>query len=347
MNQVWVFFKVIEVLLGSLCMFFHMRGELMLTERIPHVIVFCATFLSFATLAALGAFRLLLTRSCVLSAQLVLTLSAAFAHYFCGLLVMRSVLQDPHLFLINSTIAYMEHPHIAYCKQQSIGAIVTGTMYMMHMFHVLDLLMRLKPGDWRRQATGIMQCDHLGIKVGNSTGLFVLSKPVDDFLCKCCHCYESLARSQPMQFRQYTEEESQFVFRMWRILAEARRKLLRLDVVESEESFLSTPTITTSETDNIAPALGNLFLEEEVLRTATTWRGTSDSSSLWAQIEDRSSPIIATTMSSPSNKMPYRVQRNRMSISNEVESREKSEILLVEQGSSYAHLRTLDQKEVV
>jgi len=183
MNQVWVFFKFIEVVLGSVCMFFHMRGSSYWPERIPHVILYCATFSSFTMLAALGAFRLMLARSSVLSSQLLLTLSAVIAHYTCGVLIMRTAMLDPHLASMNSTIEYLEHPHFAHCKQQSIAALITGTMYLMHMFHVFDLLMRMEPGDWRLQATGGGFFEHSDI---GAAGLFVLSKPVDDFLCRCC-----------------------------------------------------------------------------------------------------------------------------------------------------------------
>lgn len=95
MNQVWLFFKLIEVVLGSLCMFFHVQGSMYWAEPIPHVLVYCATFVSYTMMAALGAFRLLLTRSSVLSSQLLLTLSAVIFHYFCGILVMRTALRTP------------------------------------------------------------------------------------------------------------------------------------------------------------------------------------------------------------------------------------------------------------
>ncbi|XP_037712245.1 uncharacterized protein LOC119548772 [Drosophila subpulchrella] len=348
MNQVWVFFKFIEVVLGSVCMFFHMRGSSYWPERIPHVILYCATFTSFTMLAALGAFRLLLARSSVLSSQLLLTLTAVIAHYTCGVLIMRTAMLDPHLASINSTIEYLEHPHFAHCKQQSIAALITGTMYLMHMFHVFDLLMRMEPGDWRRQATGggFFEQSDIG-----AAGLFVLSKPVDDFLCRCCSCYFKLAHSQPLYFRPNAEQEQpHIVARMWHLMGEMRRKFFSLHQVQSEESFMSTPTITTSESE-IAPVVTeyDASIEEEANkrpRTTLNWRGTSDSSSLWAKIEDRST-LSSTSQNSEATMRPNQMDRklSRRSTLLDNEKREKSEILLVEQGSSYARLRSLSNAE--
>ncbi|KAI8038234.1 uncharacterized protein LOC128253151 [Drosophila gunungcola] len=358
MNQVWVFFKLIEVLLGSVCMFFHIRGSTFWPERTPHVILYCATFLSFAVLAALGAFRLMLTRSSVLSSQLLLTLSAVIAHYICGVLIMRTALQDPHLPAINSSIEYLTHPHFAHCKQQSIAALITGTMYLMHMFHVFDLLMRMEPGDWRRQATGGKLSDSLEAEAGRAAGLFVLSKPVDDFLCSCCQCYLKLAYSQPLRFRLNAEaEQPHFVARMWQVLGEARRKFFSLHHVGSDESFLSTPTITSSDSD-IVPVVDEYLVSMEEQagkrhRSASTWRGTSDSSSLWAQIEDRSSlspPSARPSQSSEATMRPSGMDRRlnrRANAWTDSEPREKSEILLVEQGSSYSRSRTLSNAETL
>jgi len=350
MNQVWVFFKFIEVVLGSVCMFFHMRGSSYWPERIPHVILYCATFSSFTMLAALGAFRLMLARSSVLSSQLLLTLSAVIAHYTCGVLIMRTAMLDPHLASMNSTIEYLEHPHFAHCKQQSIAALITGTMYLMHMFHVFDLLMRMEPGDWRLQATGggFFEQSDIG-----AAGLFVLSKPVDDFLCRCCSCYFKLAHSQPLYFRPNAEQEQpHIVARIWQLLGEMRRKFFSLHQVQSEESFMSTPTITTSESE-IAPAVTEYeaSIEEEANkrpRTSLNWRGTSDSSSLWAKIEDRST-LSSNSQNSEATMRPDQMDRklSRRSTLLDNEKREKSEILLVEQGSSYARLRSLSNAEVL
>ncbi|XP_022228802.2 uncharacterized protein LOC111078427 [Drosophila obscura] len=291
MNQVWVFFKLIEICLGSLCMAFHVIGSLYWPEPIAHIIVYCATFGSYTLLAALGAFRLLLTRSSILSSELLLTASAMGMHYFCGLLIMRSARTDVHLLAINSTWAYLEHPHFAHCKRQSIGALITGTMYLMHMFMLLDLLMRMQPGDWRRQATGELRVGFPDLLAERATDLFVLSKPVDDFLCRRCKCYERLAHSQPLRFKDIDGEAEGVAFmeKVYNLVIGIRNVLFRVHPVESEESFLETPTITTSE-ESMALYESSVSMEHEEGRArhkdSWTWRGTSDSSSLWAKIED-------------------------------------------------------------
>ncbi|XP_017041254.1 uncharacterized protein LOC108088114 [Drosophila ficusphila] len=356
MNQVWVFFKLIEVVLGIMCMFFHMRGSSYWPERIPHIILYCATFLSFAVLAALGAFRLMLTRSSVLSSQLLLTLSAAIAHYLCGVLIMRTAMLDPHLTAMNSSIEYLEHPHFAHCKQQSIAALITGTMYLMHMFHVFDLLMRMEPGDWRRQATGRMVSVKFEATAGRTAGLFVLSKPVDDLLCRCCKCYFKLAHSQPLRFRLNADvDQVNFVARMWQILEDARIKFFTLHHVESDESFLSTPTITSdSEILPVTSEYGASMEEgDKGLRASSIWRGPSDSSSIWAQIEDRSTFHVASNRSSLSSEATMKPAQMDRKINRRIsgwadnDRREKSEILLVEQGSSYSRLRAMSNAELL
>ncbi|XP_043069234.2 uncharacterized protein [Drosophila bipectinata] len=325
MNQVWVFFKLIEVVLGALCMFIHMRGASLWPQYVPHDVIYCAVFLSFTALAALGAFRLLITQKCVLSAQLILTLSAMIAHYFCGLLVMRDIVNSPILKALNDTSEYMDHPAFAICKQQSIAALVTGTMYLMHMFHVLDLLMRMEPGDWRRQATGLFQMFTLDELAGRTTGLFVLSQPVDDFLCDRCEFYDTLAHSQPMHFRQNYEEETQFINRMWSVFGEARRKFCLTDTFDnSDESYMSTPTITSSDSFELQLSRDDWSMEDEALRYPIDWRGVSDSSSLWAQIEDRSSQATASTTRSTAER----------SNNWELDDQRKSEIMLVNEGAT-------------
>ncbi|XP_001357214.3 uncharacterized protein [Drosophila pseudoobscura] len=295
MNQVWVFFKLIEVFLGSICMGFHVEGSMYWPEPIPHIILYCATFGSYTLLAALGAFRLLLKKSSILSSELLLAASAMGLHYFCGLLVMRSARQDKHLSAMNSTWQYLEHPHFARCKRQSIGALITGTMYLMHMFLLLDLLMRMEPGAWRRQATGELREGFPDVLAERSTDLFVLSKPVDDFLCRRCKFYDRLAHSQPLRFKDtgVDEEGPTFMEKVFNLLIGIRNVLFRVHAVESEESFLETPTITTSE-ESMDLYESSVSMEDGEGRTrhrdSWTWRGSSDSSSLWAKIEDWSTP---------------------------------------------------------
>ncbi|XP_017021536.1 uncharacterized protein [Drosophila kikkawai] len=340
MNQVWVFFKLIEVVLGSMCMFFHVKGSLYSAEPIPHVLIYCATFMSFVLIAALGAFRLLISQSSVLSTQLLLTVSAVILHYLCALLIMHTAMKDPHLAAINNTVEYMAHPHFAYCKQQSIASLLTGTMYLMHMFHVLDLLLRLEPGDWRRQAVG--RFNNRGFsEVGGRAGLYVLTKPFDNFLCRHCRCYYLLATSQVLTFQIEEMENFRTVDRIWQFLGNVRLKLCTVSTVESDESFMSTPSITSSSESEEYEEFG--VEEEEQGRgkgrktAAGNWRGPSDSSSLWAQIEDRST--LAKTRSSHTSEATVRTavtdrsRRRSSSVWDDPENREKSEILLVEQSS--------------
>jgi len=115
---------------------------------------------------------------------------------------------------------------------------------------------------------------------------------------------------------------------------------------------MSTPTITTSESE-IAPAVTEYeaSIEEEANkrpRTSLNWRGTSDSSSLWAKIEDRST-LSSNSQNSEATMRPDQMDRklSRRSTLLDNEKREKSEILLVEQGSSYARLRSLSNAEVL
>lgn len=323
MNQVWVFFKLIEVVLGTLCMYIHMRGAILWPQHVSHVVIYCATFVSFTALAALGAFRLLITQKCVLSSQLLLTLSAVIAHYFCGIFVMRDA-ENPILKTLNSSHEYFDHPGFATCKQQSIASLITGTMYLMHMFHVLDLLMRMEPGDWRRQATfTLIQSFTLDEMAGRTTGLFVLSKPVDDYLCKKWNFYDTLTHSQPIHFRDSAEEKSKFINRMWSLLGDVRSKLFHKDVVDSDESYMSTPTITSSDSYELPYTPENWSFEDEAFRNAFDWRGISDSSSLWAQIEDRSTSDPRRTNTDEKNKLVWKD-----------DDQKKSEILLVTQGAT-------------
>ncbi|XP_034667473.1 uncharacterized protein LOC117900985 [Drosophila subobscura] len=326
MNQVWVFFKLIEICLGSLCMSFHVLGSLYKPEPIPHIILYCATFGSYTLLAGLGAFRLLLTKSSILSSELLLTASAMGMHYFCGLLVMGSAKGDVHLSDMNSTWHYLEHPHFAHCKRQSIGALITGSMYLMHMFLLLDLLMRMEPGDWRRQATGQLGMGFPDLIAERATDLFVLSKPVDDFLCRRCKCYDRLAHSQPLRFKD-TDDEAEgpsFMEKVINLFIGIRNVLFRVHPVESEESFLETPTITSTSGESLDRYESSVSMEHEEgrarRRDSWTWRGTSDSSSLWAKIEDWS------TANQPTNDSTLRDVDSKETMMGDIRSRSRSEL---------------------
>ncbi|XP_020806942.1 uncharacterized protein LOC110183090 [Drosophila serrata] len=331
MNQVWFFFKLIEVAMGSMCMFYHIRGSLYLVEPLPHVLIYCATFTSYVMIAALGAFRLLLSPATVLSSQLLLTASAVIFHYFCALLIMRTAMEDPHLARIKDILEYMSHPHFAHCKEQSIASLLTGTMYLMHMFHVIDILVRLEPGEWRLQALGRENAKEL-IGTGTRAGLYVLSRPVDNFLCRHSLFYFNLAHSQPLRLQIPDMEDPGGLQRLLIILGNVRRKICTVTAIESDESFMSTPSITTSDSSESE----ELTVDAEEGRAKrrkdpSDWRGPSDSSSLWAQIEDRSTQNSSDAIDRP----PVMDHKGRRSTSvwDDPENREKSEILLVEQSS--------------
>ncbi|KAH8305401.1 hypothetical protein KR018_001762, partial [Drosophila ironensis] len=330
MNQVWVFFKLIEVVLGCMCITLHVRG-FKLGNKEMHYFAYCATYLSFTLLAALGAFRMLVSHWCVLSTQFILTLTAALAHYFCGLRVMRHVHDYPALTALKDTDAYFDHPNFVAIKQQSVAALITGTMYLMHMFHVLDIIMRMEPGAWRLQGRSRIAIQAFGDAVRRDRGLYVLSKPVDDFLCRRSEYYEALALSQPLELREYVGEKGKFIIRMWKLFHEVRGKLLLKEADDSDDSNISSPSIVDSPDDVVLNSIVDTYTyeQEERLQHSGIWRGVSASFNL----PEQTGTPRGSTESSQGNERPSASARI-MSWKKEEEenNKRKSEVLMIEGG---------------
>lgn len=148
MQEIWCFFKLLEVLLGSACLTFHVLGFLH-TEPLPHNLFYCGTFASFTLFAALGILNNLCGRGHTAVIEAVTTTLGAVMHFAASLFSMYHAENDFHLMFLTDT-EEPRHSYFFYCKAQSIAALTTGGMYMLHATYAYDagfiLLKRELPG---------------------------------------------------------------------------------------------------------------------------------------------------------------------------------------------------------
>ncbi|XP_014087215.1 uncharacterized protein [Bactrocera oleae] len=136
MQEIWCFFKLLEVLLGIVCLTFHVLGFLH-TEPLPHNLFYCGTFASFTVYAAFGILNNLCGHGRTATIEAIATTLGAVMHFAASLLSMYHAEQDFHLMFLTDT-EEPKHRYFFYCKAQSIAALTTGGMYMLHATYAYD-----------------------------------------------------------------------------------------------------------------------------------------------------------------------------------------------------------------
>ncbi|XP_011191889.1 uncharacterized protein LOC105218169 [Zeugodacus cucurbitae] len=143
MQEIWCFFKILEVLLGIACLTFHVVGFLR-NEPLPHNLFYCGTFASFMIYSALGILNNLFGRGPTARMEAVTTTLGAVMHFTASLLSMYHAENDFHLLFLTD-MEEPNHRYFFYCKAQSIAALTTGGMYMLHATYAYDAsFIRLK-----------------------------------------------------------------------------------------------------------------------------------------------------------------------------------------------------------
>ncbi|XP_054745274.1 uncharacterized protein LOC129249466 [Anastrepha obliqua] len=144
MQEIWCFFKLLEVLLGIACLTFHALGFVR-TEPLPHNLFYCGTFSCFAVHSLFGIFNICCGRGRNEMMEAITTTLGATAHFIASLMSMYHAENDFHLIFL-SDFEEPTHPFFFYCKAQSIAALATGGMYMLHATFAFDaMLIRVEP----------------------------------------------------------------------------------------------------------------------------------------------------------------------------------------------------------
>ncbi|XP_017482411.1 PREDICTED: uncharacterized protein LOC108371373 [Rhagoletis zephyria] len=138
MQEIWCFFKLLEVLLGIGCLTFHVLGFVQ-TDPLPHNLFYCGTFASFTVYSLLGILNICCGRGRNEIMEAIPTTLGALAHFGASLLSMYHAENDFQLLFL-SDFEEPRHPFFFYCKAQSIAALATGGMYMLHATFAFDAL---------------------------------------------------------------------------------------------------------------------------------------------------------------------------------------------------------------
>ncbi|XP_064544586.1 uncharacterized protein LOC135432724 [Drosophila montana] len=144
MNQVWLLFRVLELIFGSICMAIHIAGSLHTAEPVPHCLLFCGTFFGFMLLAFIRWVRLMSGQRTLLHPAMFISLSGMLLHFICALQSMSYAEHDFHLKYMGPT-QELDHIFFGFCKRQSVACIVTGATYLMQCILLLDLIVKLTP----------------------------------------------------------------------------------------------------------------------------------------------------------------------------------------------------------
>ncbi|XP_030377807.1 uncharacterized protein LOC115626568 [Scaptodrosophila lebanonensis] len=203
MNQVWFFFKVFELVIGSICMYYHIRGALYSEEPLPHNLMFCGTFIAYMLINMTGILRIFVKTRTLMLREFFITSSGSVLHYICGCVIMYYAEIDFHLTFMGDK-QELEHFFFAICKKQSIASIVNGTMYLIHALLVLEIITKAPhtaeltgaeslEGAVSMTYTGYEYRDYMA---KTSAEVYFLSQPVDQFLRNHSKWFRELAEYQ-------------------------------------------------------------------------------------------------------------------------------------------------------
>ncbi|XP_017861503.1 PREDICTED: uncharacterized protein LOC108612928 [Drosophila arizonae] len=145
MNQVWLFFKLLEILAGSACTYVHRMGTLQ-EEPISHNIFFCGTFVGFVLLQAITCARLMMGLRTLLRPLLFISALGFCMHVLCALVSMRFAEKDFHLQFM-SDVGENSHNYFRECRLQSIISMVTAGIYLIEGVLVLDIIVKIPQAD--------------------------------------------------------------------------------------------------------------------------------------------------------------------------------------------------------
>jgi len=144
MNQVWLFFSILNLLADSVCMTAHVVGSLYSAEPLPHNMVFCGTFAGFIMIALIRTTRILMGLRTRFYPTIVIDLFGIIMHFLCALLSMHYAENDFHLIFMGPQ-QELDHHYFSHCKQQSIASIFAGALYLLQFALVLDFIDKTPP----------------------------------------------------------------------------------------------------------------------------------------------------------------------------------------------------------
>lgn len=137
MQLTWCLFKAFEAVLSALCLAIHIKS-INQTQPIPHVVIFCGTFFGFMLLSGFGCLVVFFNRGTNAINECYVSLTGACMNFIASILGMHFAEKDYHLMYL-SDFEEPLHPFFANCKKQSVCALITAFVFLLHAFFALDM----------------------------------------------------------------------------------------------------------------------------------------------------------------------------------------------------------------
>lgn len=143
MEPVWFLFKVVEGILGAICLVSHIISLHDELEPMPHVVFYCGTFFGFTLLSVVSGTAILMKRKVKCAIDVFVTSLGAISYITAAILSMYHAEIDFHLMYL-SDFEEPLHPFFRNCKRQSISALACGFVYLLNCVFVIDVIMITK-----------------------------------------------------------------------------------------------------------------------------------------------------------------------------------------------------------
>lgn len=138
MQHVWFLFKFLEVIMGCVCLSFHIISldEL---EPLPHVVFYCGTFFGYTMISFFGTIGILLGRGPKPFMEAITNGLAATMFTLASMLSMYHAENDYHLMYL-SDFEEPLHKYFYHCKSQSIASLAGAFLYLLHSMYAFDVV---------------------------------------------------------------------------------------------------------------------------------------------------------------------------------------------------------------
>lgn len=250
MNQVWLVFAFLHILMDISCLAIHICGGQYKAEPQPHNVIFCGTFSGFMIFAIVCAARLIIGQRTVLIVEMLVEFTRMTLHFFCAILSMHYAENDFHLVYMGPQ-QELDHVFFGYCKMQGVACIAAGAVSLLHCVLLLDLQLKsltnedqqplvinVPPPVWDAPFDK-MTIDQRDNFTRTNANIYFLGRHVDHWLCLKFKWFRELALRQPLRFKmaEYTSTEGS---------ATARSLVIEQTPAESDGYDLSLSHTTTS-----------------------------------------------------------------------------------------------------
>lgn len=139
MNEVWYFLKVFELILGCVCIYYHIRGIFLEEEAANHSIIYCGTFFGFSSIAIVGNLAACLLSPISLVLETVLGFSGLIFYVTTCFFSMYHCEQDTHLSYMSDQ-EEVGHKYFIFTKNQGIASLMCASVFLIHGVFACDAL---------------------------------------------------------------------------------------------------------------------------------------------------------------------------------------------------------------